>query len=110
VSGRPRGKQALTEVWKIRLTPEESATVDQRRGTSTRSAYVRRALQAYGAGSVLPAPQPPTVGSKERVPVEPDATHRHKRQPQPYRYEQHGYSKTPIYHCTDPDCTKELTG
>jgi hypothetical protein len=74
VAGRPRGTQALTEVWKIRLSPAESATYERRRGTSTRSAYVRRALRAYAEQDKAPQPVPP----QQVVFTAPDKTHRHR--------------------------------
>jgi hypothetical protein len=44
VTGRPRGATARTELLRVRLTKAGMAALDQMRGTTTRSDYVRDLL------------------------------------------------------------------
>jgi len=41
MAGRPRGTTARTEVLQVRLTPAGLRTVDEMRGGTTRSTFVR---------------------------------------------------------------------
>lgn len=49
MTGRPQGPEARTEVLQVRFTPTGMRTLDEMRGSTTRSAFVRRLIaREYG--------------------------------------------------------------
>jgi hypothetical protein len=132
MAGRPRGSAPVTQIVQFRATPAEAAVLDEMRGSTTRSAFLRRLVaeeQTRRTGIERRVAAPPAVreavvqapihaahangidGQPHPVADTPLPAHRHKRAKEPYRWEQRGYGRTPVYRCEGwPDCDKELTG
>lgn len=111
MAGRPRGRQSRSVVVQVRLTPDEAKVLDARRGSSTRSSYLRRDLTG-GPEEFVASRAPKTVvihqttpPSQRPVPSPPvgEKPHRHRPGAVVNRRSDHGVMEVQYQCLTCPE-------